>query len=78
MTLGSDGATAIAPMLFTERNLAVGDVLPMVAVVGASPHTAVHGTHVKEVRILRYARNSDDTPADERADVTPMKFAHQR
>ena len=80
MTLGSDGATAIAP---TEEM----SLLPSVMLaqdwpaVGGFPDAAIDGAEVEHERLARIARHSVDAAAAVRADAPPAerrKLARKR
>ncbi len=58
-----------------SRNLAVGDVRPFQAVIGAAPDAAFDATEIEEVLVAGNAGYGDGASTDVRADAAPTQLA---
>lgn len=58
------------------RDLAVGDVRPTQAIVGALPNAAFDAAKIEEVRIAWNPCHCDGPAADIGADAAPLELAH--
>ncbi len=68
------GADAVA----RAGQRAIGDVLPLQAVIGALPDAAVDAAHVEQVRVAGHAGDGDDAASDVGTDTAPLQRAHRR
>jgi hypothetical protein len=59
------------------REFAVGDVRPVLAVVGALPNTTLDPAEIEEIGVAGHARDGDHATTDVGADAAPSELAHQ-